>query len=68
MKVFMFMAILPINKIFREKKFAILVAVDSSSKKALLKQRLTLTIYKSASSRGLCQSLFYLQDRDVKGQ
>lgn len=30
------MAILPINNIFREKKFALLIAVDSSSRKALL--------------------------------
>lgn len=32
------MAILPINNIFRENKFALLIAVDSSSKKAWLKQ------------------------------
>lgn len=32
------MTILPINKIFREKKFAILIAVDSNSKWASLKQ------------------------------
>lgn len=54
--------ILSINKIYRQKKLAVLVAVDSSSKKASPKQRLLLIIYKLISFRGLCQSLFHLWD------
>lgn len=53
MKVYMFVVILSINKIYRQKKFAVLVAVDSSSKKALPKERLLLIIYKLISFRRL---------------
>lgn len=63
----MFVVILSINNIYRQKQLVILVAVDSSSKKALLNQSLLLTIYKLIHFRGLCQSLFYLQDIDVQG-
>lgn len=61
----MVVVILSISKIYRQKRLAILVAVDSSSKKALPKQRLLLTIYKLISSRGLYHSPFHLQDTDM---
>lgn len=53
MKVYMFVVILSINKMYRQKKLVILVAVDRSSKKALPKRRLSLIICKLISFRGL---------------